>query len=353
MDHRRLFHYVLIGILLGLLYVAFLMVRPYLTYLILGMILTYLFHPVYRHLRQRTGRPRMASIIMIIFILLIIIIPSAFIITGLIDQSRNAYNQFRTMEIDYEALSELPVVKSLEIDAEESITQVAKHVRDYFVTSVPDILGSVAELLLGLFIMFFFLYYGFLDGERWLETAKRGLPLDQKHKDELFRDMGTITNAVVYGQFLTAVIQGTLGGLMFVAFGIPNPIFWGVIMIILSFIPFLGTPLVWAPIGLLQLARGEYLSGIGILIIGTVVVMNVDNVLKPYLISSRSKLNTLLILLGVFGGLQLFGFIGIVLGPLILALLQTVIGFFNEHTRPAIAAKAARTTAKAAGKAKE
>lgn len=330
MDNRRLFHYVLVGLLLFLLYMGFLLVKPFLTYLVLGVILAYITFPAYCWLREKATAPRSASVLMVFLIILLLVIPSTFLITGLINQTSDAYTRFKSSEFGFDKVFSLPLVNELGFEPRVMADDVAKRVRDYFISQAPDIIGGLAGLLLGLFIMFFMLYYAFVDGERWVQLVKEALPMDKRHKDELFLDVGVITNAVVYGQFLTSVIQGTIGGLMFAIFAIPNPIFWGVIMIILSFIPFLGTPLVWAPVGIFQLVQGHYFSGIGILVIGAILVMNIDNLIKPMLISNKAKLNPLLVLLGVFGGLRLFGFIGILVGPLLLALLVTVIGFFKR-----------------------
>ena len=330
MDHKKLYHYVLIGLFLGLLYLAFLVIRPYLTYLVLALILSYLLHPVYKHLARKFGRKELASILLILLVLVVIILPSVFLVNTLVKQSVSAYNTFTDLEVSNPEFID-NLLHQFGWDPDLALQRIAKEVKDFVVINAPNIIGGIASVSLGLFIMFFFMYYAFLDGDRWMQLLRENLPLEPEHRERLFNRMGSITSAVVYGQFLTAVIQGSLGGLMFLVFGIPNPIFWGVIMIILSFLPFLGTPLIWAPAGIIEIIQGNYVSGIGILVIGLIVVMNVDNIIRPYLISSRDKLNPVLVLLGVLGGLHLFGFIGILLGPLLLALLQTVIELFRER----------------------
>lgn len=320
----------MVGFLLILLYLSFLIVKPFFTAIVLGLILTFILYPVYVRLERKLKRPRIASAIMIIVIFVLVIVPSSFIVTKLVTQSVNAYNTFRSLEFSMPA-SVQRFMEIAGVNLEQVFDQIAKTVKDYFVNSVPDILSSIAQMLLNLFVMFFVIYYAFINGRMWLKLLKEGLPLDADHKERLFKRMGSITSAVVYGQFLTAVIQGSLGGLMFLIFGIPNAIFWGIIMIIFSFIPFLGTPIIWLPAAIVELLHGHYFSGIGILLIGTIFVTNIDNILRPYLISTKDNLSPLLILIGVLGGLQLFGFVGILIGPLLLALLQTVIGFLKEH----------------------
>lgn len=327
MDKRHLFHYVLIGILLLLLYLSFLLVEPFLTYLLMGLILSYLFHPLYRRLAKKLGQPWLASSLMLLLIFLLIVAPSFFLITGLVQQTVSAYNTFSSLLTSERVHS---FIASLGLDVALTLQQVVVQARNYVVSTAPNFLGSVANVLIGLFMMFFLMYYAFLRGESWLQKLQTGLPLEPAVKEHLFQKLGLLTSAIMYGQLLSAIIQGSLGGLMLFVFGVPNYLFWGALMIVLSFIPVLGTPLVWVPIGIARLLQHDYVSGIGILLIGGVVVMNIDNLIKPFLISSRSSVSPLLILIGVIGGLKLFGFIGLFLGPLILGLLHAVVDLLRE-----------------------
>ena len=187
------------------------------------------------------------------------------------------------------------------------------------------------DLTLGVFIMFFVMFYAFREGAGFLAKIKDLLPLDPHLKDELFFEMRTVTQAVLYGQVMTAMIQGGLGGLTLLIFSVPDWIFWGVVMMVLSFLPFLGTPLIWVPAGVFKILDGEMGNGIGLLIVGATVVMNVDNVIRPRLVSGRTHVHPVLILIGVFGGLKVFGFIGMLVGPLFLALLVAFVKFYEQN----------------------
>lgn len=184
--------------------------------------------------------------------------------------------------------------------------------------------------MVGLFIMFFVMYYGFRDGEGFIKRIRDLLPLEPALKESLFYEVRTITQAVLYGQVMTALIQGTLGGIGLLIFGISNWLFWGAIMIIMAFLPLLGTPLIWVPAAVSQILDGETARGVGLLIYGSTIVMNIDNVLRPRLMSGRTKVHPVLILLGVLGGLKIFGFIGMLVGPLILAVLVAFTKFYEQ-----------------------
>jgi predicted PurR-regulated permease PerM len=194
----------------------------------------------------------------------------------------------------------------------------------------PNILGSIGETLIGLFIMFFVMYYGFREGEGFLTRIKELLPLDPELKESLFFELKTVTQAVLYGQVMTAVIQGGLGGLGLLVFGVSGWLFWGAVMMIMAFIPVLGTPLIWVPAAAGLILNGETGRGVGLLIYGGTIVMNIDNFIRPRLVSGRTQVHPVLILIGVLGGLKIFGFIGMLAGPLVLALLVAFTKFYER-----------------------
>ena len=328
MERRDLFWYVLVAILLLLLYLSFRLVRPFIAPLVLGLILAYALFPLYHRLERRLSRPTLASILMVVLVLVIIIVPSFFLVLTLVKQSASLYTGIRQLN-----LSALPaeVYAWSGLDPATAGAQAGSMLKTYLVDTAPNLLGSLADIAISAFILFFTLFFAFRDGRQWVRDLRANIPLDSHSKEQLFHRVEIVTRAVIYGQLATAIVQGALGGLLFLLFGVPNALFWGFVMVILSFIPYFGTAIVWLPFGLWYVLHGEYLPGLGIIIFGALVVSNIDNVLRPYLIGKEARLSALLAVLGVFGGLRLFGFIGIILGPLTLALLQTAFALFKAE----------------------
>ena len=141
-------------------------------------------------------------------------------------------------------------------------------------------------------------------------------------------------NATIYGGILIAVIQGLLGGLSFWILGIPSPVFWGTAMAFLSFIPLGGTALIWAPAAILLFIQGAFLKGIILLMIGIFIISMVDNFLRPFFVGTRTNIHPLLLLFAVLGGIQVFGMIGLVAGPLIVVLCITIIEIYIQGIKP-------------------
>jgi predicted PurR-regulated permease PerM len=308
---------------------ALIVMQPFLTYIVLAAILTYTLFPVYHFIQNRLHRPELSSAISIVIALLLMVLPTFFLVSELVQQVSGAYSNFQEENIQRVA-DYLSGVTGNRIDFRTMVASSIDQIRRSIVGLAPNILGSITEVILGLFIMFFVMFYGFREGEAFIKRIKELLPLDANLKESLFYEMRTITQAVLYGQVMTAVIQGTLGAIGLLIFGIQGWIFWGSIMIIMAFLPVLGTPIIWVPAAVGQILDGEMGRGVGLLIFGSTIVMNIDNFIRPRLVSGRTKVHPVLILIGVLGGLKIFGFIGMLVGPLILALFVAFIKFYEQ-----------------------
>ncbi len=321
---------IVFGVLFGFIAIlAVIIMQPFLTYIVLAGILTYTLFPLYRFLQRRTGKAGLASGISILVTLIVMVLPSIYLVSELVQQVSGAYSSLQIENVqrigDY-----LSGLTGNRVDFQEMLSSSLDQIRKSIVGVAPDILGSIGELLLGLFIMFFVMYYGFREGEAFLARVRQLLPLEPSLKESLFYEVRTVTQAVLYGQVMTAVVQGTLGALGLFMFGISNWLFWGAIMTITAFLPVLGTPIIWVPAAVSKILDGDTARGIGLLIYGSTLVMNIDNFIRPKLVSGRTKVHPVLILIGVLGGLKLFGFVGMLVGPLVLAILVAFIKFYED-----------------------
>jgi predicted PurR-regulated permease PerM len=314
----------------GIAILGIVIALPFMTYIVLAGILTYTMFPIYRFILQWTQRPGPSAGLAILLALLVMILPTVYLVSELVDQVKGVYSTFQADTLK-QVGNYLSGLTNGRVDFEEMLDQSFDQLRQSIVGLAPNIVGSISDLMLGLFIMFFVMFYGFREGQGFIRYLKELLPLESELKDSLFDEMRTVTQAVLYGQVLTAVIQGGLGGFGLLIFGVPNALFWGAMMIILAFLPVLGTPLVWVPAGVGLIMDGAVTRGVLLLVFGATIVMNIDNFLKPRLVSGRTKVHPVLILIGVLGGLRVFGFIGMLVGPLILAFLVALIKFYEQN----------------------
>jgi predicted PurR-regulated permease PerM len=296
----------------------------------MGIILAFLFNPVYKLLLRKIKHKTTASLIVVLLVLLIIIIPFFIMVAGLVVQASTAYHNIQNINV-LEGISDFASeIVGSEVDLSEYFNGALYHVKNYIINSAPDVISSIAKTLLGLFIMCFTMFYLFKDGGKLWNTIKKHFPLKKDYKEALFGEFDKITKGVLYGQIVTAIIQGGIAGIGFFIFGIPNPIFWGFIMMVLSFLPVVGAPLVWVPASVIEIIQGNYLGGVGMFIFGLVIVSNVDEIIRAKLISVKTNIHPAIILIGVIGGLHVFGLIGLVLGPLILAILIVLLKAYSR-----------------------
>ena len=193
-------------------------------------------------------------------------------------------------------------------------------------------LGLIVNLLLTLFLLFFFLR----DGAAIIARLDRALPLPEERKKGLASQLASVTKAVVLGTLATALVQGTLVGIAFAVVGFPSPVVFGVLAGALSLLPVGGTALVWIPGCIVLAAQGRWPSAIGLALYGVLIVSVLTNdVLKPRLISGRAEIGTLPVFFGVLGGLAAFGLIGMLLGPVVIALALALLGWAEEGRQTA------------------
>jgi predicted PurR-regulated permease PerM len=307
---------------------AVVVMQPFLSYIVLAAILSYALFPVYNFIRARLKNPALSSAAAIIVAVLLMVLPSIFLVFELVRQVSGAYVTFEADSINRVA-DYLSGLTGNRVQFNVMVSSSIEQIRRSIVGLAPNLVGSITEIGVGLFIMFFVMYYGFSEGEAFIARIKELLPLESTLKEALFFEILTITHAVLYGQVMTALIQGSLGALGLLVFGINGWLFWGAIMTITAFLPVLGTPIIWVPAAVSLLLDGETGRGIGLLVYGSTIVMNIDNFIRPRLVSGRTKVHPVLILIGVLGGLKIFGFIGMLIGPLVLALLAAFIRFYE------------------------
>lgn len=328
-DSEKISKYIFIIILLILSYLAFKLSQPFLTYIFLGAILTIAVYPFYCWFCKRIKNRKLGSMIAIVLIILIIIIPSLIIVSALTKQTVGFINSFDQSYIDKVNMYAINILGP-KADLRQYFNDFASEIKDIAVKSAVSIASSVADVVLGLFIMFFVMYYGFVEGAGWLSGLKEFIPFNRERKEKLVKRIKDVTQGVLYGQILVALIQGTLGGIAFFFVGIKNPVFWGFIMAILAFIPFVGTGLVWVPAGIILIIKHNVLGGIFIFVFGFIMITGIDNFLKPRIISGKANIHPIVALIGVLGGLKVFGLFGMILGPVIAALFITMSEFFYE-----------------------
>lgn len=202
---------------------------------------------------------------------------------------------------------------------------------EYLVTAMQKTAGGVASAFLQVFVMLYTLFFLYLDGEKFVAWLKKLLPLDDAETDKLFGRFfeTSITSLKALG--VIGVVQGILGGVAMWICGIPSPFFWTVLLIFATVIPVVGAQIIMLPAGILLIVFGKIGFGIGLLLWSWIVLANVDNLLRPYLVGRAVQLHELIVFLTTLGGIAVFGFWGFLVGPVIASLLSVMTEFYIEN----------------------
>jgi predicted PurR-regulated permease PerM len=188
---------------------------------------------------------------------------------------------------------------------------------------------SALGTLVGFFFMLFLLFFMLRDGRAMFSRMKRLIPVPEEHREQLFNHLASVTRGVFYGIGLTAILQGVLVGIGFAIAGLPSPVVFGVLAAILALLPAGGAAIVWIPAVLYLAAVGRWGMAIFLLVWG-VIVSTSDNILRPILVSRYAPVSAFTVFVGVVGGIGAFGTIGIVIGPVFLALVAAILEYFDE-----------------------
>jgi len=312
------------------------MIRPFLMAIFLAGLFSALVHPVYRRfVNWYGGRRSLASLTTLSLITLFILLP----LTGLmgvvtsqaikVGQSAKPWvqQQLASPSVLFAKLQALPFYDKLMPyrdviyqKAGEMVGKVSGFLIDNLQSATLGTVNFIFMTLVMLYAMFFFL----MDGDKLIRKMLYYLPLENDEESRMLDRFTSVARATLKGTAVIGVLQGGLAGLALAVVGIPSPVFWGVLMVLLSILPGIGTALIWLPAAGILGANGHWPQAIGLVLFCGIVVGSLDNILRPKLVGKDTQMHELLIFFGTIGGIMMFGFVGFIIGPIVAALFTTV-----------------------------
>ena len=227
-----------------------------------------------------------------------------------------------------------------QIKLDQIILTVLTKASEFVYSNAIGLLKGFTYFFLDLVLVLFIAFFMFIQGDDFIDEIKKLSPLDATHNEEILHETEATIKATLWGTVIVAFVQGILGGVGFLIFGLPQPAFWGTVMIPAAVIPVVGSTIIWGPAAIYLLVSGHVGSGIGLIIWGGVLVSLIDNLLKPILMKGSRSTPSILILFSILGGIAYFGIIGFILGPLILSFLLSLLRIYQKTilARPEAAA---------------
>jgi predicted PurR-regulated permease PerM len=315
-------------------YLTYLVLGPFLVPLVWAAVFAMLFHEMQATMAARIG-PNRAALVTTLLTAILIVAPAVMLVSVLAREAANVTTYVQNSPLiapqRIERLWEAARARSpiaLPQDPTDLVREGVSRVATFLAPRVGAVVADMFATLGTLFAMLFALFFLVRDGDRIGRVLRDLLPLPRNERDRLMRDTRDLVIASVGAGVLVAIAQGTLGGLAFWALGLPAAAFWGVVIAFCSLIPVVGAALVWVPGALWLFLSGYVGRGILMVVIGALGISMADNILRPLLLSGRTQVNGLVIFLGLLGGVAAFGFIGLVIGPIVLVVTGHLLKLF-------------------------
>lgn len=315
--------------------ILFFVFEPFLFPLILAIVFATVFTPAYKRILTLVkGRRGVASLLTTSAVLLLIVIPVAFLVTQIIAEASGLYSSIvnnsgtvtfsQSIETAIRNLG-LPFIPQGPLD----VDQYARQGLSWLLQNVGSVFSNVAIITLDLFILLIAMYFLLRDGDTLRKIVITVSPLQDKYDETVIAKLERAINSVVTGSISVALIQGFLTAIGLAIFGVPNPVLWGTVASIVALIPGIGTSLVLIPSILFLFFTGATAAAAGLLAWGFLAVGLVDNILGPKLVGRGVQFHPFLILLSILGGVSFFGPLGFLLGPLTLSLLLALLEIYS------------------------
>lgn len=336
-----------LAIIFILFYLFYQVISPFLITIAWSMVLSIIFYPLYKLSLKFVKRPWAASLITLLIILTIMLGPFSYIVSSLVGEITDVYStlekkgfesltnidNYPAVSAFFEKLSRYKIFQ--QIDLQESAVQTLKSLGKTIAGQTKNVFKNAVLLIIGFILMCITTFYFLKDGNTLAIFIKRLLPFSEAQKDRLEQRVRQMVIAAIYGGLAVAVAQGMLGGVAFLIFGLPSPVFWGTAMAVLSLVPLFGCTIIWLPTGIYLLLSGSIMKGIGFLVYCLLLITSIDNIIKPLVIGGRTKLHTLLVFFSVLGGIKFMGFLGFIMGPLVTALCLSLLEIYTfEEEKP-------------------
>lgn len=320
------------------LVLCFLLVQPFVPVIAWALALAIVARPLHQAIAARIPNADIAAGVAVILVALLILVPTAFVVQNLIREAAGGAKQIQAEAQDgrwLEQVEGMPWIGPAfqwardNVNLDSGLQQVA----GFLAGSVSHALVGTLWVLVQTVLVLFTLYFFFRDRDKALRVVRSLMPLSDAETDEVFKRIDDTIHATIYGSLLVACIQGTLGGLMFWWLGLSSPVVWGAIMALLALVPNMGAFVIWGPAATILFLKGDWTKGLILAAWGATAVSLIDNLLYPFLVGQRMRLNTLVVFFAILGGILVLGGSGIVLGPVIVVITIALVDVWRRRVR--------------------
>jgi predicted PurR-regulated permease PerM len=327
-------------------------VQPFALEIGWAVVLAICLNPIRDRLVARTGPTRAAAVITL-GVLFLVVLPAVFVGHTLYDEGATGVDYVKQRLDDQGgpaalfhrlwdwARTKVPVLPDEGVVL-DGISKSVGRILELVANRAGSIIAGVFSFVFSLLIMLSILFFLLRDSPSFARALRRVMPFEPEMNRRFMTISSDLVSASVTSTLVISAIQGIITGIVLLVMGVPGAVLWGLMTTILAFLPLVGAALVWAPVAIWLAVAGHLVKGIVLALVGLLILGNVDNVVRPLLLSGKSKINTLVLIISLMGGVSAFGFIGIVLGPLVAVMATAIIESYasrsdDEHVHNALA----------------
>lgn len=333
MNRGQAFLLFLFAVVTALLYVI---VSPFLGYVIFAIIFGYVLYPLHRRLSRRiSGRfsqrvgEFVSPLVLILGSILVVLLPLAYVVTRFVNDLQDIARGETELQTDV-IEGRITELTGVEIEFVDGLEMVGEVLANALFGDATALFSSLLDLSLGAALVLFLVFYLLRDGAAFVAWLQSNVPLPMTVSTRLIDQVGRTTWGAVIGHGFAAFVQAIVAGIGLYLAGIPNVFFWTFVMIVLAFLPLIGAFLVWAPASAYLYLVGNTAEGVLLAIYGLLVVSMIDYYVRPLVIDRRARLNPAVLLVGVFGGLYSMGFVGLFVGPITIGVFVATVRTIQE-----------------------
>jgi predicted PurR-regulated permease PerM len=326
------------------LYLCWLMLRPFIGVLEWAIVLVIVFYPVHKQLAIKMRRRSLSALVSCLLVVLVVVLPLILLTTAVAQELMkvvpnipSTFSQLSSQQPAFLGKISQWLQNRFGIDTaglQEFLIQQLRNVSEQIVSASFSLVGNIVSAIVKAFFVVFTMYYLFRDGDKIVHKLPAALPLNRKQSEAIIARTQQVVSASVYGVVTIAALQGLLGGLAFWILGIPSPVLWAVLMAFVCMIPIAGSFLVWLPLAIYLMLTGHWTKAVVLIVWGALIVSTIDNFLRPKLVGNQTRLHELFVFFSVLGGISVFGLLGIVLGPVVLAITLGLLQTFQQPEVP-------------------
>ncbi len=322
------------ALIIGLFILAIMIIRPVAMSILFGILLAYIFYPIYKWTVSKIKNENLSALLICLGLIALIIFVATLIFGSLLNQAVDLYFSIQGANLENVINQILPNFLSSELSANlaGSLNSFISNMLANSLSKFTSFILNLPIIVLQLFVVIFVFFFSLRDGKKGIEYMKSLSHLGKETQGKFFKQFKDITNSVLLGQVVIGIAQGIVAGIGYFIFGVPNALILTILTMFVGIIPLIGPWLVWLPVDIYLFMVGRTGAGMGLLIYGLIIISWIDVFIRPVIVSRKTEINSAIVIIGMLGGLFVFGILGLIIGPLILAYVLLVIELYRTKT---------------------